>query len=170
MNKLERLLQKAKKLQEPGAGTVQEYNETLLDLGRHVLNLYVKGKLKIEKNSVCKIRDENLLNLSSFVKEAGKYPPAGKDREVDECRFTEAIAYCHLDLSKVTEEAASSRYHVTYNYYRGDNNPRGVPAALADLILRVFRICNYYEIDIETVMNEKHEHYKKNLEENKYLH
>lgn len=166
MNKLERLLQKCNKLIEPGGGTAQEYNDALRELGRHLQTLHAKGKVYIENDSMHILSANDILNIRAFVKEAGMYPPYEEGGVVDEHRFTEAIAYCHMDLSKVIEES-NTKYHVSYYYYRGDNNPKGVPAALADLLLRIFRICCYFDIDIESVLLEKHELYKKSSMEHK---
>lgn len=166
MTKLERLLHKCAKLTEPEGGTAQEYNETLRKLGRHLYSLYANGKIIIEDENIHIYSSNTILNISSFVKDVGNYPPNEEYNEIEEHRFSEEIAHCHIDLSRVIEES-NSKYHVSYKYYRGDDNPKGVPAALADLILRVFRICFYFEIDIESVLIEKHELHKRKYMESR---
>lgn len=164
MRRLERLLHKCRKLKEPGVGTVEEYNDTLRELGHHLLDLYLQGKVKLEDDAAQIITVDDLLNIKNFIKETGKYYPCRKGSKA-EAKFTEAIAECLTDLYNIIVES-NKGYHVSYYYYRGDNNPQGVPGALADLILKLFHICYTFDIDIQSVLIEKHELYKNNYKEN----
>ena len=40
------------------------------------------------------------------------------------------------------------------------NKPEGIPSELADIVIRVFDICGYYEIDLEAAIKEKMEYNK----------
>ena len=42
-------------------------------------------------------------------------------------------------------------------YYREDDKPEGVPAELADVVIRCFDMADYYGIDLEEAILEKHE-------------
>ncbi|WP_207726421.1 hypothetical protein [Anaerocolumna chitinilytica] len=160
MRRLERLLKKCRKLKEPGAGTAQEYNDNLRQLGYQLLELYIKGKISIEDDIIQIAAEADQLNISGFIKEAGKYFSYKKNNG-ENAKFSEAIASCLMDFYNIVVESDNG-YHVSYYYYRGDNKPQGVPGALSDLILKLFGICYEYEIDIETVMTEKYELCKKN--------
>lgn len=166
MRRLERLLQKCKKLKEPGIGTAEEYNDTLRELGHHLLELYLQGKIKLESDTVQVVSADDLLNIRGFVKESGKYYPANKEDKVENPKFTESLAACLTDIYNIIVEEGKG-YHVSYYYYRGDNDPKGVPGAIADLILKLFHICYTYDIDIQSVLIEKHELYKNGSKEKK---
>ncbi len=154
-------MNKCRKLREPGAGTAQEYNDSLRQLGYHMLELYLQGKVSVEDDILHAAAAADQLNISGFIKEAGKYFIYKKDTE-EETKFTEAIASCLTDLYNIFVESENG-YHVSYYYYRGDNKPQGVPGALSDLMLKIIGICYEYEIDIETVMIEKYELCKKGI-------
>lgn len=165
MGRLERLLQKCWKLKEPGAGTAQEYYDALRDLGHQFLKLYLQKKIKIGEDAIQVLTADDLLNIRGFIKETEKYFPDMAENKKDTLPFTEAIASCLTDFYTIIQES-NKGYHVSYYYYRGDNDPKGVPGAMADLILKIFYICSIYDIDIETVLIEKYELYKKKYNEN----
>lgn len=161
MRRLERLLQKCRRLKEPGAGTAEEYNDTLRELGHHLLELYLQGKIRLDEGAVQIVTADDLLNIKGFIKETGKYLPSEKTGKAE--KFTEAVAACLTDFYNIIVES-NKGYHVSYYYYRGDNNPQGVPGALGDLILKLFHICYTFDIDIQSVLIEKYELYKSNHE------
>ncbi len=154
MTKLERLLKKCMEQNTPNGGTAESFNNCLTDLGRWVFSLYCKGKLIINKDCAKAYCIEEKESISDYVKELGELclPHVywkDKDRNLGEL-----IAACHYDLSKVLEESQTG-YHPSYTYYRNDSEPRGIPSELANVIIRIFVMCYYYEIDIETVFIEK---------------
>ncbi|MBR3996408.1 MAG: hypothetical protein IKI97_14170, partial [Clostridia bacterium] len=44
----------------------------------------------------------------------------------------------------------------TETYYREDGKPEGVPSELADAVIRCFDMADYYGIDLEAAIMEKH--------------
>ncbi|MGB8453759.1 MAG: hypothetical protein WCD89_15730 [Anaerocolumna sp.] len=159
MTKLQRLIKKCMEQNNLNSGTAESFNSALKDLGRWVLTLYSNGKLLFENNTKDTLKLHETLNVKEFVKESGEYAIGlgyfnGRDRN-----FYEMIALCHKDLSDVLDEYYKG-YHPCYTYYREDSEPKGIPAELADVIIRIFVMCYQYDIDIETILIEKNEYNK----------
>lgn len=159
MTKLKRLLLKCSEQTIPNGGTAESFNTCLNDLGRWVFSLYSNGKLELSDDSARLLCARENISIEDYVRDFGELAYSHGYWNRKNRSFGELIAACHYDLSKVLEESYTG-YHPSYTYYRRDSDPKGVPGELVNVIIRLFVICHYYEIDIEKILNEKLEHKK----------
>lgn len=63
-----------------------------------------------------------------------------------------------LVVSEASEafEEIRNGHKITETYYSDNGKMEGVPSELADIVIRVMDMCQYYGIDLQRVIEEKH--------------
>lgn len=71
--------------------------------------------------------------------------------------FGELLMLVVTEVAEAMEEYRNGK-GFKETYYTPEGKMKGIPSELADIVIRVFDICGYYKIDLESAVKEKHEY------------
>lgn len=103
---------------------------------------------------------ENLVSIKEWCKAAhGLSRAKGWYDDETGDSFTTKMLLVHSELSEVVEEFRNGK---GFNevYYGPNGKPEGIPVEMADVLIRIFDLCEYFGIDIDSAIKIKHEYNK----------
>ncbi|QHQ60176.1 hypothetical protein Ana3638_04760 [Anaerocolumna sedimenticola] len=145
MKKLYKLILNS--LKEMETGSAESYSNSLNELGRWVLTLYKNNKFSFEEGNKIS-QDHNIEDFTEMIllkKEFSNFTNSSFDNQ---------IIFCLNELSEIYKMHKIG-FTPDYMDVNIDNESVGIPVLLANLLIRVFIICNIYKIDIEKLLVHK---------------
>jgi NTP pyrophosphatase (non-canonical NTP hydrolase) len=105
-----------------------------------------------------KTRDNDARSISYLIRDCYKIAKdhGWWDDSSAPINFPEKLALIHSEVSEALEEYRNPEHPIGELYFVGDNKkPEGVPAELADVLIRIFDLCGHYGIDLENAVYQK---------------
>lgn len=134
------------------------------DLVEHIMCLEHNNAVLTEENNGmfarCKKVIDDIPTISKWVEMVHANAKAHGWYDGKKRSFGELLMLVVTEVAEVMEEYRNGK-GFKETYYTDDGKMKGIPSELADIVIRVFDICGYYKIDIESAIKEKHEYNKK---------
>jgi NTP pyrophosphatase (non-canonical NTP hydrolase) len=70
--------------------------------------------------------------------------------------FCTKVVLIHSEVSEVVEEYRNGK-GMNEIYYSAKGKPEGIPIEMADVLIRIFDMCEYFGIDVDAALKIKHE-------------
>lgn len=98
-----------------------------------------------------------MVTITELVERASKQAEAAgfhDERIFHPTVFASKLALIHSEVSEALEESRNGS-PLTENWQNFPEKPEGIPAELADIVIRVFDLAGWAGIDLETAIIEK---------------
>lgn len=100
------------------------------------------------------------MQLSTLITQTGEWAES-KGWNDEPRSIGDWCALFHSEISEALEEHRRGRLPSEVYYSTDDDGqpkPEGIPIEIADLVLRIAHFCDFYDINLEASITEKHEY------------